>query len=132
LAESEEVDLATNPRISDTFSFQLPPLLPNMRRAQPLMIRKGSMSKFGRGLRVGALLVGLAALTSACAQLSEDDRALLEQARADAAAAQAAANQAAAAADRAAAAASQAADAASNAQMAAERQERMVQQTMRK
>jgi hypothetical protein len=89
------------------------------------------MSNFGRGLRVGALLAGMA-LLSACAQLSEEDRTLLQQARADSAAAQAAADRAAQAADRAAAAATQAADAASNAQMAAERQSRMVQQTMRK
>jgi hypothetical protein len=64
------------------------------------------MRKFGQGLRFTAAVVGLAA--------------------------QAAADRAAEAADRAAASANEAADAASTAQMAMERQERMVQQTMRK
>jgi hypothetical protein len=77
-----------------------------------------------RGLRVGMMVVGMAVLMSACAQMGEDDRAMLEQARADA--------EANAAADRAAAAAAEAADAASNAQMAMERQDRMMQQSLRK
>jgi hypothetical protein len=89
------------------------------------------MSRFGRGFRLTTVVVGLAAL-GACAQLSAEDRTLLESARAEAQAAQAAADRAAEAADRAAAAANEAADAASSAQMAMERQERMVQQTMRK
>jgi hypothetical protein len=89
------------------------------------------MSKFGRGLRLTTAAVGLAALAG-CAQVSESDRAMMEQARADAQAAQAAADRAAEAADRAAASANEAADAASSATMAMERQERMVQQTVRK
>ena len=64
--------------------------------------------------------------------MGDSDRAMIEQARADAQAAQAAADRAAEAADRAAASANEAADAASTAQMSMERQERMVQQTMRK
>jgi hypothetical protein len=89
------------------------------------------MRKVGRGLRLTTAIVGLAAL-AACTQMSESDRAMLEQARADSQAAQAAADRAAEAADRAAAAANEAADAASSATMAMERQERMVQQTVRK
>jgi hypothetical protein len=90
------------------------------------------MSKIARGLRVGAVVIGVAALTSACAQMGDEDRSLMEQASADAQAAEAAADRAAEAADRAAAAAAEAADAASAAQMSAERQDRMMQQTMRK
>jgi hypothetical protein len=90
------------------------------------------MSKLARGLRVGTTVVGLAILTSACAQLGNEDRAMIEQARTDAAAAQAAADRASQAADRAAAAAAEATDAASNAQMAMERQDRMMQQALRK
>jgi hypothetical protein len=89
------------------------------------------MSRFGRGLRLTTMAVGLAAL-AACAQTSDSDRAMMEQARADAQAAQAAADRAAEAADRAAASANEAADAASSATLAAERQQRMVQQTVRK
>jgi hypothetical protein len=89
------------------------------------------MRKFGQGLRLTAAAVGLAALAG-CQTMSESDRAMIEQARADAQAAQAAADRAAEAADRAAASANEAADAASTAQMTSERQERMVQQTMRK
>lgn len=91
------------------------------------------MTKFGRGLRVGASIIGLAALLAACqTSLNEEDRALMQQAQADARAAQAAADRAAEAADRAAAAAAEAADAASAASMQAERQDRMMQQGMRK
>jgi hypothetical protein len=90
------------------------------------------MSRFAKGLRVGAVVLGMAALTSACAQLSDDDKALLEQTRQESAAAQAAADRANQAADRAAAAAAEAADAASAARMAAEQQDRMLQKTMRK
>jgi hypothetical protein len=82
------------------------------------------MSRFGRGLRLTTIVIGLAGL-AACAQMGDTDRAMIEQARADAQAAEAAA-------DRATAAANEAADAASTAQMAMERQERMVQQSMRK
>jgi hypothetical protein len=89
------------------------------------------MSRFGRGLRLTTVVVGLAALAG-CAQMGDSDRAMMEQARADAQAAQAAADRAAEAADRAAASANEAADAASSATMAMERQERMVQQTVRK
>ena len=88
------------------------------------------MRRLGRGFRLGATVVGLAAL-AAC-QAAEGDRAMMEQVRADAQAAQAAADRAAEAADRAAASANEAADAASSASMAMERQERMVQQTVRK
>jgi hypothetical protein len=91
----------------------------------------GVMNGFGWGLRLMPALAGLIALT-ACSTMSESDRAAIEQARSDAQAAQAAADRAAAAADRAAASANEAADAASTAQMATERQQRMVQQTMRK
>ena len=91
------------------------------------------MSKLARDLRVGASVVGLAALLTACqGTLGDEDRALLQQAQNSAAAAQAAADRAAEAADRAAAAAAEAADAASAAQMSAERQDRMVQQGLRK
>jgi hypothetical protein len=90
------------------------------------------MTMLARGLRVGTMVVGMAVLMSACAQLDEKDRSMLEQARQDAASAQAAADRATQAADRAAAAAAEAADAASNAQMAMERQDRMTQQSMRK
>ncbi|HLT02679.1 MAG TPA: alanine-zipper protein [Geminicoccaceae bacterium] len=93
--------------------------------------KRFSMRKFGRGLRLMAVAAGLAGL-AACQTMSDSDRAMIEQARADAQAAQAAADRAAEAADRAAASANEAADAASTAQMAMERQERMVQQTMRK
>jgi len=89
------------------------------------------MRRFGRGLRLTMAVAGLAAL-AACAQVGDSDRAMMEQARADAQAAQAAADRAAEAADRAAASANEAADAASSATMAMERQERMVQQTVRK
>ena len=89
------------------------------------------MRRFGQGLRLTTAVVGLAAV-AACAQMGDTDRAMIEQARADAQAAEAAADRAAEAADRATAAANEAADAASTAQMAMERQERMVQQTMRK
>ena len=86
-----------------------------------------------RGVRIGALAVGLAALLSACqTTLPEEDRAMIQQAQADARAAQAAADRAAQAADRAAAAAAEAADAAAAAQMAMERQGRMTQQSLRK
>lgn len=90
------------------------------------------MSRFVRGVRIGVLVLGVTALASACAQLSEEDRALLEQTRQDAADAQAAASRAEAAADKAAAAAAEAADAASAAKMAMEQQDRMLQKTMRK
>jgi hypothetical protein len=90
------------------------------------------MTMLARGLRVGTMVVGMAVLMSACAEMGANDRAMLEQARADAAAAQASAAEANAAADRAAAAAAEAADAASNAQMAMERQDRMTQQSLRK
>jgi hypothetical protein len=89
------------------------------------------MRKFGQGVRLTAAVVSLAAL-AACQTMGDSDRAMIEQARADAQAAQAAADRAAEAADRAAASANEAADAASTAQMSMERQERMVQQTMRK
>ena len=89
------------------------------------------MGRFGRSLRLTTAVVGLAAV-AACAQMGDSDRAMMEQVRTDAQAAQAAADRATEAADRAAAAANEAADAASTAQMAMERQERMVQQTMRK
>ena len=90
------------------------------------------MNRLARGLRVGTMVVGMAVMMSACAQLGEEDHAMLEQARSDAAAAQAAADRATQAADRAAAAAAEATDAASNAQMAMERQDRMMQQSLRK
>jgi hypothetical protein len=90
------------------------------------------MTSFARGVRIGTLVLGLAAMTSACAQLSEDDQAMLAKTQQDAAAAQAAADRASAAADRAAAAAAEAADAASAAKMAMEQQDRMLQKTMRK
>jgi len=91
------------------------------------------MSSFGRGLRVGASVLGLAALLAACqTSLNEEDRMLLQQARDSASAAQAAADRAAQAADRASQAAAEAADAASTAQMAVERQDRMMQQSLRK
>lgn len=91
------------------------------------------MSKFARGLRVGVGVVGLAALLSACqTSLNEEDRALLQQTRDAAASAQAAADRAAQAADRASQAAAEAADAASTAQMSAERQDRMMQESLRK
>jgi hypothetical protein len=90
------------------------------------------MSKIARGLRVGAVVIGVAALMSACAQTGDEDTSMMEQTRADAQAAEAAADRATEAADRAAAAAAEAADAASAAQMSAERQDRMMQQTMRK
>jgi hypothetical protein len=89
------------------------------------------MGRFERGFRLTTVVVALAAL-AACAQMTESDRAMIEQARADAQAAEAAADRAAEAADRATAAANEAADAASSATMSMERQERMVQQTMRK
>ena len=90
------------------------------------------MNKLTRGLRVGVMVAGMAVLMSACSQLGDEDRAMLEQARADAAAAQAAADRANQAADRAAAAAAEATDAASNAHVAMERQDRMMQQSLRK
>lgn len=90
------------------------------------------MSRFARGVRIGALVLGLAALTSACAEMSAEDKAMMEQTRQDAAAAQAAADRANQAADRAAAAAAEAADASSAAKMAMEQQDRMLQKTMRK
>lgn len=91
------------------------------------------MTTLARGIRMGALAVGLAAMMSACqATLPDEDRALIQQVQADARAAQAAADRAAQAADRAAAAAAEAADAAAASQMAAERQARMTQQTLRK
>ena len=89
------------------------------------------MNRFGRSLRLIMALAGLTAL-AACASMSQGDRAALDQAKSDAQAAQAAADRAAEAADRAAASANEAADAASTAQMAMERQQRMVQQSMRK
>lgn len=90
------------------------------------------MNRFARGVRIGTLVLGLAALTSACAQLGEEDKAMMEQTRQDAASAQAAADRATQAADKAAAAAAEAADAASAAKMAMEQQDRMLQKTMRK
>jgi hypothetical protein len=99
-----------------------------MRRTQLSMIRKRVyMSKLARGLRMGVLAVGVAAVLASC-QSAQDT----EQTRADAAAAQAAADRAAQAADRAAAAAQQAADSASSAQMAAERSDRAMAQGLRK
>ncbi|MCE3248181.1 MAG: hypothetical protein K0R41_2006 [Geminicoccaceae bacterium] len=90
------------------------------------------MTMLARGLRVGTMVVGMAVLTSACAQTGAEDSASLDQAQAAAASAEAAADRATQAADRAAAAAAEAADAASNAQMAMERQDRMTQQSLRK
>lgn len=91
------------------------------------------MINASRGLRIGMLSLGLAAMLSACqSTMNEEDRAMMQQAQADARAAQAAADRAADAADRAAAAAAEAADAASAAQMNAERQDRMMQSTLRK
>ena len=90
------------------------------------------MSMFVRGLRVGTMVVGMAVMMSACANLGDSDKAMLEQAKTDAANAQASADRASQAADRAAAAAAEAADAASNAKMAMERQDRMMQQSLRK
>lgn len=91
------------------------------------------MTSFARGLRIGASMIGLAALLAACqTALNEEDRALMQQAQSDSAAAQAAADRAAEAADRAAAAAAEAADAASAAEMSAERQDRMMQESLRK
>jgi hypothetical protein len=103
----------------------------NMRHTQPSMIRKRVyMSKLARGLRMGLLAVGVAALASC--QMTAEDRSMMDQTRADAAAAQSAADRAAQAADRAAAAAQQAADSASSAQMAAERSDRAMAQGLRK
>lgn len=91
------------------------------------------MTTLARNIRIGALVVGLAALLPACqATMSDEDRAMVQQAQTDARAAQAAADRAAQAADRAAAAAAEAADAAAAAQMATERQGRMMQQSLRK
>jgi Alanine-zipper, major outer membrane lipoprotein len=90
------------------------------------------MSSLARSFRAGTLIVGMAVMMSACAQLGDSDKAALEQARTDAANAQAAADRATQAADRAEKAATDAADAASNAQMAMERQDRMMQQSLRK
>jgi len=91
------------------------------------------MINVSRGLRIGMVSLGLAAMLSACqSSMNEEDRAMMQQAQADARAAQAAADRAADAADRAAAAAAEAADAASAAQMNAERQDRMMQSTLRK
>jgi flagellar hook-basal body complex protein FliE len=90
------------------------------------------MSSLARGLRVGTLVVGMAVMMSACAQLGDSDKAMLEQARTDATNAQAAADRATQAADRAEKAATDAADAASSAKMAMERQDRMMQQSLRK
>ena len=91
------------------------------------------MSNFGRGLRIGATAIGLAALLAACQSgMDEDDRASMQQVQSDARAAQAAADRAAEAADRAAQSAAEAADAASAARMASERQDRMMQQNLRK
>jgi hypothetical protein len=91
------------------------------------------MTILTRGLRIGMISVGMVALLSACqSSMNEEDRAMMQQAQADARAAQAAADRAADAADRAAAAAAEAADAASAAQMNAERQDRMMQSSLRK
>ncbi len=90
------------------------------------------MSMLARGLRVGTMAVGMAVMMSACAELSDSDKAALQQAKTDSANAQAAADRASAAADRAAASAAEATDAASNAKMAMERQDRMMQQSLRK
>jgi hypothetical protein len=91
------------------------------------------MTTFARGLRVGASVIGLAALLAACQSgLNDEDRALLQQSQADSRAAQAAADRAAEAADRAAAAAAEAADAAATASMSAERESRMTSESMRK
>lgn len=91
------------------------------------------MINFSRGLRIGMVALGLAGVLSACqGTMGEEDRAMMQQVQADARAAQAAADRAADAADRAAAAAAEAADAASAAQMSTERQDRMMQSTLRK
>jgi hypothetical protein len=90
------------------------------------------MNKLARHLRLGAIVIGLPALISACAGLSADDRALLEQSKADSAAASAAADRASEAAEKAAAAATEAADAASAASAAAEKSNRISQQGLRK
>jgi Alanine-zipper, major outer membrane lipoprotein len=90
------------------------------------------MSNLARSFRIGTMIVGMAVMMSACAQLGESDKAALDQARTDATNAQAAADRATQAAERAEKAATDAADAASNAQMAMERQDRMMQQSLRK
>lgn len=91
------------------------------------------MGKVARGIWLSVAGVALAALLAGCqTSLNKEDQALLTSAKESASAAEAAANRAAQAADRAAAAAAEAADAASSAQLAAERQDRMLQKTMRK
>ena len=52
------------------------------------------MTMLARGLRVGTMVVGMAVLTSACAQTGAEDRASLDQAQAAAASAEAAADRA--------------------------------------
>lgn len=91
------------------------------------------MGKFAHAFRLGAAAVGLAALLAGCQTgLNDEDQALLMSAEESAREAEAAADRATQAAERAAAAAAEAADAASSAQLAAERQDRMLQKTMRK
>jgi len=91
------------------------------------------MGKVARAIRLSVAGAGLAALLAGCqTQLNDQDRALLMSAQESARKAEAAAGQAQQAADRATAAAAEAADAASSAQLAAERQDRMLQKTMRK
>ena len=91
------------------------------------------MGKVARGIQLSIAGAGLAALLAGCQnQLNEADRALLVSAQESARTAEAAAGRAQQAADRATAAAVEAADAASSAQLAAERQDRMLQKTMRK
>ncbi len=90
------------------------------------------MSEFARHLRTGALIVGLAALTTACSS-SDANKPNAGQASADAVAkASAAADRAAEAADRAAAAAERAEAAASAAADAAEKSNRIAQEGLRK
>jgi hypothetical protein len=116
----------------DTLPFLSPGHMSSMRPTQPSMnSMRVYMTKFTRGLRMGVMAAGVAALAS-CAGMSADDKAALDQAKADAAAAQAAADRASQAADRAAAAAQQAADAAAASQMAAEKSDRAMAQGLRK
>lgn len=91
------------------------------------------MGKVARVIRFSVAGAGLAALLVGCQnQLNEADRALLASAKESARTAEAAASEARRAADRATAAAAEAADAASSAQLSAERQDRMLETTMRK
>ena len=86
------------------------------------------MSGFARLLRVGACVVSLAALTSACSSTDANDAAAPDSVSQ----ASAAADRAAEAADRAAAAAQRAESAAAAAAEAAEKSNRIAQQGLRK